>query len=475
MTVGQTLQVVRNGVPVGTLVVTNLASNRASGAAPDGSDLRVGDTIVFSPRESAPLEEAKPAPERKRGERSGHWLRDRGFRGRIGLHYLTLQDESGDGYGFSQPTLGLRLDGTEIGGSRFDASVDVRARRTYHTNAAEGAAEGRTRVYRLNLARRLAGDRVRVSLGRQISPSLSSVSIFDGLLAEAAPGRFSLGAFAGTQPDPVDYGYSTDVVEYGTYGRWQSRPGVRSRWMLTGGIVSSSAGGTSNRTYTFLQARLNGPRLHGYLLQEVDFNAGWKTDMGEDGVSPTSTVATVRYKAAEWVSVYSGFDNRRRVRLYRDRETPETAFDDGYRLGWNGGTDLRPSKRLTVGLGARTSDGASAGSSHSYTMTLRARLGRVLQTASSRYTRYATPHSEGWLSALSVGGGLGSRHHLQLHAGIRDEDRMGAETSHTVSRWIGFDADLGVARGLYLLLSAEITRSDVENNNQTFSGLSYRF
>jgi hypothetical protein len=197
--------------------------------------------------------------------------------------------------------------------------------------------------------------------------------------------------------------------------------------------------------------------------------------MGENSVSPTSTVAHARYKVSEQVSVYSGFDNRRRVRLYRDRTTPETEFDDGYRLGWNGGTDLKPTKRITVGLGARTSGGASAGSSHAYTLTLRARLGRVVQTASTRHTRYETPYSRGWLNALSVGGGIGSRRHLTLHIGIRDEDRLGAETSHNVSRWFGFDADFGVARGLYLLVSAEITRSDVENNNQTFSGLSYRF
>ncbi len=88
--------------------------------------------------------------------------------------------------------------------------------------------DGRTRVYRLNVSHQAVGSPLRVSLGRQVSPDLASVSLFDGALAEYGRATVAWGLFGGTQPDPESYGYSTRVLEYGTYARVQSPQGTPS-------------------------------------------------------------------------------------------------------------------------------------------------------------------------------------------------------------------------------------------------------
>jgi len=47
----------------------------------------------------------------------------------------------------------------------------------------------------------------RISLGRRINPSLSSIGAIDGLQVEKSYGRFSAGAVIGLRPDYSDYGF----------------------------------------------------------------------------------------------------------------------------------------------------------------------------------------------------------------------------------------------------------------------------
>ena len=56
-----------------------------------------------------------------------------------------------------------------------------------------------------------------LSFGRKINPKLSSVGAIDGLQFEKKFKALTLGAFAGSRPDYVDYGINTDLLQYGVY------------------------------------------------------------------------------------------------------------------------------------------------------------------------------------------------------------------------------------------------------------------
>ena len=482
LVVGSRLEVVRGGEAIAVLEVVDLSSRRSSCVVRSSTaEPAVGDLVRLAPGQAIPPAEpveaeVVPAPPVARSSSPGG-LRGLGLRGRVGLRFLTVQDRSGTGEDFSQPAVDVYAVGTRVGGSDFDLAVDVRARRTHRVRTdGESDTEGHTRVYRLALAWQRETSPLRLTVGRQVSPDLASVSIFDGGLAEFRKTRWSLGAFGGTQPDPIDLGYSSDIVEYGAYLRLQEQPGSRFRWSTTLGWISSSVSGTTNREFAFLRANASTGGLNANLTQEVDVNRGWRADMEGESVSFTSTYAFLRYQFSRNLGAYASYDNRRRVRLYRDRETPESEFDDSYRQGIRGGIDTRPLRFLRLGFGITHQVGVSAGNASSYSMYLRAVAPRPVQTDfGTRVTRYEGPLADGWLVSGSVGRPITSRLDLEFHGGLREETRyLGASTDVSIAWW-GLGVDYRIARGWYALLTSDWTNGADEDNTQVYLSLTTRF
>ena len=246
-----------------------------------------------SHRSPIPTQAARPASDTTRppvrsSARSGNALH-----GRVGVRYLTIR-QAGGGPSYSQPSLDLRLDGSNIGGSAFGLNADIRARRTSSTLADGATSQDHSyRVYGLALSFRPMGSPFRLTVGRQFSAPLASVSFFDGLTAEYTRPTWGIGAFGGTQPDPTSFGYATDLKEFGAYFQFRSRPGSQQRWSLTTGGIGSYQNGHPNREFLFLNGTWSSSRVSAYISQEVDYNHGWKASVGEPTLSPTSTYASL--------------------------------------------------------------------------------------------------------------------------------------------------------------------------------------
>ena len=476
---GLRVEIRRDQELIALVTVANVSSKRASCVLADRSpEVRVGDRAHFYPEatEPDPAEAAVPATAiGSSRSTSQSWLRSSGLRGAVSLRYLGLSDHSGAGEQYSQPALNFRVTGNRVGGSVLSMHVDVRTRRTYRTRTdGSSSTDNRNRVYRLQLAADVA-PQVFVAAGRQVSPDLATVSVFDGVRAEYRRATWRAGAFVGTQPDMETYGYDTGTFEFGGFATLSSAPRALMKWAGTGGFVSSSVDGVPNRDFLFFRGRLSSPRVSGYIAQEIDINTGWKAEAGENTISPTSTVFTAQYRL-EPVTLRLGFDNRRNIRLVRDLETPETDFDDTYRLGWSANGDWRVNPWAQVGLAYRTYDGTSDGTSNS--LTGRFRLIRLTPWGLAfrgRTTRYRSPSTDGWLYSLGGSGSLLRRHQLELRAGVRDEDRTEIETVHEVTRWYGTSLDMNIGRGWFVHVSYEVTRGTRENNDQTYTSVSYRF
>lgn len=213
---GLVVTVIRNGVALVDLTVTDLASRRAACAVPAASVgvVVVGDTVEFIPAARRAPEPEADAPGVGSRRPPGSSLR---FRGRLGLRYLALRPTRGAG-GFTQPALDLRLDLSRADRGGPGASVDIRARQTYVTRA-DGSTtrDARTSVYQAALSLRIPDRPWRLALGRQYLAPVSSISLFDGLLVEAQGRRLGAGLFAGSEPDQATMGYSAEVRDYGGF------------------------------------------------------------------------------------------------------------------------------------------------------------------------------------------------------------------------------------------------------------------
>lgn len=488
--VGSHIDVMRGGVVIASLKVTDISSHRASCAVESTSaSLVVGDEVQFvraeppvdvppavspgAPALAVAVDEAAPSLEKPKGS----WASSNGLKGRIGIQYLGVFDQSGYGGDITRPSLDVRLDGTRVGGSAFDIEVDARARHTYQV-IADGTEynDAEARVYRLNAAWRSQGDRVRVAVGRQFSSALSTISTFDGVVAEYDGVRYSGGVFAGTQPAPIDYAWSPDVQEYGAFVRARSAPRASLRWEGVLAGVGSYQDGHINREYVPVLGRLMSRTVWLTLLQEIDIYRGWRENVEGDKYGFTSTFATARWRATKAVDVDAGYDNRRNVMLYDDYKNPETAFDAAYREGVWGGASLNVAERYRFGATVRNSSGGSAGDAASYTLTASAnRLSPANLNLRLRTTRYDNERSDGWMFTTGAGWSPDARWSLELYGGFRGDYGKSASTPDVTTSWFGAEADVSLVQGWYLSMSGENSASGADAYNQVYTSLSWRF
>jgi len=442
------------------------ASPIASAEKPDTADI---PGVVSSPFDSGT---ANLTTSKKKKQPRGNSRRGNGIRGRIGVRYLVVRDRTDSTHDLSQPALDLRMDARNLNGGSWGGSIDIRSRRIYR---GDQSSDDRTRIYRLNVSRQGVNDPWNFVMGRQFSPALSAVSIFDGVSVDYSRPRWSTGLFSGTQPDAADNGYSDLIREHGFYVQFRGTPGPRN-WQLTTGVIGSYEDSEINREFFYLQGRYNGPKLSIYANQEVDYNRGWKADEGQSEVSPTSSFISLRYRLTRAFEVHGGYDNRHNVRLYRDRVTPITEFDDAFRLGLWGGASARLGHHVRFGLDMRTNDGGTAGRSDSYSLTLGAsRLTSANIDLRGRATSYANDQTEGQLFSLSAGLQLGRQVRLAIRGGLREDLNLNRTLANNSVNWYGLDLDFSLGRHWYLLLDVERTQGDFEDTDQFYSTLSYRF
>lgn len=472
LAVGARLTVRRTGTAIGELVVTDLSTHRAAASiARADVPLVVGDSAWYLPAAGAPPEAVASAPTatRRRGTLPVH--------GRVGVRYLYSRGVDGLRT-LSQPALDLRLDGAAMGGTPIGVSVDVRARWTNSGGAGVvTTSDELARVYQATLFYDRAGGPVRAVIGRQMSPTLATVSFLDGVLLEARGRSWSVGVLGGTEPDPVTFGWSGSVRDVGGYAQWRSRPGTSRRWTASVGAMGSYTEGHANREFAFVQAGYTDARLTAFLAQEVDYYRPWKVAAGEpSAISPTSTYANVRVRVLDALSVAAGYDNRRNVRLFRDAVSPETEFDDAFRRGAWGSILLRPARRLLLGFEGRTSGGGEAGNADAYSLTAGTTgLGRMALSLRGRGTRYRSASADGWLASLALGAVPTARVSLELNGGLRSDRNPANDPPTSQLWWVGGYVDIALRRSLYLTLSGTHEQGGLDANDQAYGALSYRF
>jgi hypothetical protein len=176
----------------------------------------------------------------------------------------------------------------------------------------------------------------------------------------------------------------------------------------------------------------------------------------------------------QW-TLSAGTDTRRNVRLYRDRVTPETEFDDTYRTGSWGGVEVRPTLRTSLAADFRRSDGGTGGTADSY--TLRGGVGfRSLRDLDvhARGTRYLTQFVHGWLGSGDVTVDATSSLRLGASYGLRREDPTWSGTRDDIV-WVSGDVDLTVSSSWLFLGTLESTRGDLQKTLEIQGSAIYRF
>lgn len=483
LAVGDTVNVERDGVAIAALRVSFVSTHRAScDTLWTRRPLVVGDAVGFwrdLRRQAATEDSVRTAQARVDSIRRVAVLappkgraavRNARTRGRIGGRWLSVATDAGARY--QQPALELRAEQRDALSGHMDAIVDIRGRRTMRSSDAGTQVEQYSRVYRAAVTLRDERDHRRLTLGRQSSPTLASISLFDGGLAETGNDRHTYGVFAGTQPDPVRYRWSHELVEAGGFVEWHQKPLSAQRWSLSTGAVTSRAGSQTNRDFAFAQGWWFSKGLSASLAQELDMNSGWKRSAGEPALSWTSTFATLRVPVTRAVALQSGYDNRRNVRLWRDRDTPETDFDDRYRQGAWGGISAEALDHVRSGFEVRTGSGGDHSDTWSWNGEVH-HLSRWRAGVRARFSSFQSPGSESRLRSFGAGLDPIASSHFEFTLGSRlTRDRLsGVEERET---WTGLDLDMALGGRWYVNGGWEHQSGLAGATNQLQAGVSVR-
>ena len=480
LAIGDTLVVLRGGREIARVRVTFASSHRAAcDTLWTASPVAVGDlvryvaaaavappaaadTSALAAPGAAPADASSPKPAAGRAR----------LRGRIGAGWLSVT--TSDGGSFRQPSLALRFDGTGLNDGRTDVAFDMRSRRTTRNFAGSGATvENVGRVYRAALTMRAADPGKRLVLGRQSSTALTSVNLFDGALLELGDATHTFGLFAGTQPDAQRYRFSSDIVQGGAFFEFHQPPLSEQRWSVAVGGVTSLDHGHPNRDFAFGQGWWFSKAFSTSLIQEIDVNRSWKRVNGEPLLTMTSTFATASAPVTTWFTLNGGYDNRRNVRLYRDRLTPETEFDDAFRQGaWVGG-QFSFLSHLRLGGDTRANDGA--GRAESWSLHAEAwRLTRMNASLRGRYSRYTDEHQDSRLQSFGLGFEPLRVARVDVSGGVRStKNSLFGVDEH--EHWMSVDTDVTIGRRWYMGAGFESDHGDNGDTKQLQASLNRRF
>ena len=121
------------------------------------------------------------------------------------------------------------------------------------------------------------------------------------------------------------------------------------------------------------------------------------------------------------------------------------------------------------GSGGTTGPTQSVSASASLTRLTSAQLGVHV-----RSTTYDGPASAGTLQSVALEGTLFNVLHLQYTGGVR-QSTLTTGTAPPRTIWTSADADIGLGRSVYLMLSSYRETSDTDRSLQTYVSISYRF
>ncbi len=204
-------------------------------------------------------------------------------------------------------------------------------------------------VYNLN-ATYDATESFSINLGRRINPKASTFGANDGLQLEKYFGKFYVGGIVGYRPDFFDYGFNSNLLQYGGYTGIETKS-KNFFSTTTLGAMQQTNNGETDRRYVFFQHNSTiASNLNLFGSAELDiFNPN--DSIAGGGSRLTNLYLSARYRFGRAANVTVSYDSRKQIIYYETFQSNiERLLDDdlarqGIRLRLN----VRPIKIIWLG------------------------------------------------------------------------------------------------------------------------------
>jgi hypothetical protein len=401
---------------------------------------------------------------------------DNRVRGRVGVDYSAIQvmgsDAKSSQFGFM-----LRLDASRIAGTHWNAQGYYRGRFQTRTTSAgqETLNDLINRTYQLNASYENPESSWVAGIGRLYLPWASSLDTMDGLYVGRKFGRQTAGFFMGTAPDPTSWNYSPDRRLGGVFYNVEGGSFESLRYDSTAGIALSWRQWRPDRKFGFFENNFFYKRyLSVYSSIEADLLSGEQNGGRNEAVLSRSAF-TVRIQPDKRVSFNVNHNYFRNIPTFDTRLIGTGLLDDYLFQGVSGGVrfSLPYNIRLhgNTGRSSRTGDRKA-----SWNYLAGASISDIWNTglrAGFRFSRFDSSFGRGTYQSLSLSREIAERLQFEVQGG--QQNFKSIFTNQDRARFVNGSVDCSLGRQVFLGGGVTVYRGQVQDYNQFFLRLGYRF
>jgi hypothetical protein len=196
----------------------------------------------------------------------------------------------------------------------------------------------------------------RISLGRKINPRISNIGAADGLQIEKSFGKFVVGALGGTRPDYTDYGFNSNLLQFGGYLGLNTK-NSRSFSQSSVAFMQQMNGSNTDRRFLYFQHSNSFIKNLYFLgtfevdLYQLKIDTANKTQTASNTFDPTGMYFSLRYRFSNKLSISGSYDARKNVIYYETYKTfTERMLENEMRQGFRLQASYRITRDLMFGL-----------------------------------------------------------------------------------------------------------------------------
>lgn len=365
------------------------------------------------------------------------------------------------------------LNANHINDGKFSVETFLAYRSIFGTDETYTARTSIFNIYNLNLNYN-ATPSLTINVGRRINPKASTFGANDGLQVENYFGNFFVGGVVGFRPDFENYGFNSDLFQYGGYLGIESKSN-NFYSTTTLGAMEQTLMGFTDRRYIFAQHNSTiAKNLNLFGSAEIDI---YSTEGSETRL--TNLYLSARYRFSRAANVMFSYDSRKRIIYYESFQSTidQILAEDLARQGFRARLNVRPFKIVWAGVSysSRFQSDEQNKSNNIYgymTLTKIPGVGGRLNVAYNHNTsRYATNNV---LSARHSRSLVKSKLQAEFYFRMAEYDYT-SQLDTFAQNYYGIGLSWSITRTWQFNISGEYTQSDTENNTRIYAQLTKRF
>lgn len=252
----------------------------------------------------------------------------------------------------------LSLQARHIGGTGLSAeSYVVFFHRNKEWDKVKADIFNGLKIYNLSLSYEI-GKHAVVTAGRKINPRFSSIGAVDGLQVEYHLKSFTAGLIGGFRPDYSNYGFNSDLLQYGGFINHEFKGSHGSIRNTLAFIEQNNAGNTDRRFAYFQHSNELVKNLYLFGSAEVDLY-GMKLQPEDSSYSALNELklsnlyVSLRYRVGQKLMFSVSYSARQNIVYYETYKSfLDKLLESETRQGYLFHMNYRPVDRLMIGLTA---------------------------------------------------------------------------------------------------------------------------